>query len=238
MNITKYTTLTAAIIRHNLKIIFAGKFLWFMLAAFTFFAFFMFRQAWDRAEISDATIYNLLLFPCLLLIFYPTVFGIQHDEDSRILEIIFGIPDYRYKVWGIRLLIIYMANYLTLVLFSSIARLLLYPVGVYEMAAQLIFPMLFFGNLAFMFSTLIRSGNGTAVIMILLGLTFFIFMNINPRMNSTYWNIFLNPFSTPANTHPLIWQHTILKNRIFLTVGSAVWLLTGFLNLQKREKFV
>ncbi len=49
------------------------------------------------------------MFPCVLLVFYPAVFGIQNDEDSRILEILFGIPDYKYKVWGVRLLMIYVA---------------------------------------------------------------------------------------------------------------------------------
>ncbi|SEA45009.1 hypothetical protein SAMN05216365_12721 [Porphyromonadaceae bacterium NLAE-zl-C104] len=238
MSIKNYIGLTTKIVRYNLKIIFAGKFFWFLLAAFGFFAFFMFQQAWNRAEINEGSIYGLLLFPCLLLIFYPVVFGIQNDEDNRILEIIFGIPNYRYKVWGVRMLMIYVANYFILVVFAYVARILLYPVNVFEMAAQLIFPMLFFGNLAFMFSTITRSGNGTAVIMIVLGLLFFIFMNANSQIANSYWNVFLNPFSIPDNIHPMIWQNTILKSRLFLIIGGIVWLMVGFLNLQKREKFV
>jgi hypothetical protein len=208
------------------------------LAAFAFFAFFMFQQAWNRAEINEGSIYNLLLFPCLLLIFYPVVFGIQNDEDNRILEIIFGIPNYRYKIWGVRMLMIYVANYFILIIFAYVARLLLYPVNIFEMAFQLLFPMLFFGNLAFMFSTTTRSGNGTAVIMIVFGLAFFIFMNANRQIAHSYWNIFLNPFSIPNDIHPVIWQNTILKSRLFLLIGALVWLMIGFLNLQKREKFV
>ncbi|WP_313382179.1 hypothetical protein [Proteiniphilum saccharofermentans] len=238
MSLKNYIGLTTKIVRYNLKIIFAGKFFWFLLAAFGFFAFFMFQQAWNRAEINEGSIYGLLLFPCLLLIFYPVVFGIQNDEDNRILEIIFGIPNYRYKVWGVRMLMIYVANYFILVVFAYVARILLYPVNVFEMAAQLIFPMLFFGNLAFMFSTITRSGNGTAVIMIVLGLLFFIFMNANSQIANSYWNVFLNPFSIPDNIHPMIWQNTILKSRLFLIIGGIVWLMVGFLNLQKREKFV
>ena len=238
MNLKKHIQLTTNIVQYNLKIIFAGKFLWFLLAAFGFFAFFMFQQAWNRAEINEASIFNLLLFPCLLLIFYPVVFGIQNDEDNRILEIIFGIPNYRYKVWGVRMLMIYVANYFILVVFAYIARILLYPVNIFEMPFQLIFPMLFFGNLAFMFSTITRSGNGTAVIMIVFGLALFIFMNANGQIANSYWNIFLNPFSIPSNIHPIIWQNTILKSRLFLLIGSIVWLMIGFFNLQKREKFV
>jgi hypothetical protein len=198
----------------------------------------MFQQAWNRAEINEGSIYDLLLFPCLLLIFYPVVFGIQNDEDNRILEIIFGIPNYRYKVWGIRMLMVYVADYFILVLFAYVARLLLYPVNVFEMAAQLIFPMLFFGNLAFLFSTVTRSGNGTAVIMIILGLAFFIFMNANGLIRNSFWNVFLNPFSIPRDIHPVIWQNTIFKSRLFLLIGGVVFLMTGLLNLQKREKFV
>jgi len=234
-------------IRYNLKIIFAGKFFWFLLASFAFFAFFMFQLAWNKGEINEAAIYNMLLFPCLLLIFYPVVFGIQNDEDNRILEIIFGIPNYRFKVWGVRMLMVYVANFFILLVFAYIARILLYPVHIAEMAAQLIFPMLFFGNLAFMFSTITRSGNGTAVIMILIGLFLFIFMNTgsggggqNPSSDITnsFWNIFLNPFKIPTNIHPMIWQNTILKSRIFLIVGGVVFLMAGLLMLQKREKFV
>ncbi len=238
MGFKNFIELLGKMVQYNLKIIFAGKFFWFLLAAFGFFAFFMFQQAWNRAEINEGSIYNLLLFPCLLLIFYPVVFGIQNDEDNRILEIIFGIPNYRYKVWGVRMLMVYIANYFILVVFAYVARVLLYPVSIFEMAAQLIFPMLFFGNLAFMFSTITRSGNATAVIMIILGLLSFILISSNSQAATSYWNVFLNPFSIPDNIHPMIWQNTILKNRLFLLVGSIVWLLIGFLNLQDREKFV
>ena len=82
--------------------------------------------------------------PCVLLVFYPAVFGIQNDEDSRILEILFGIPDYKYKVWGVRLLMIYVAIFVILIVFSWLATLLLYPVNLLEMSAQLMFPILFF----------------------------------------------------------------------------------------------
>jgi len=243
----KYITLVSKLIRYNLKIIFAGKFFWFLLASFAFFAFFMFQLAWNRGEINEGAIYGMLMFPCLLLIFYPVVFGIQNDEDNRILEIIFGIPNYRYKVWGLRMLMVYLANFFILLIFAYIARKLLYPVNIAEMAIQLIFPMLFFGNLAFMFSTITRSGNGTAVLMILIGLVLFIFMNSSgggsgqnstANFSNSFWNIFLNPYKTPGNIHPLIWYNTIIKNRIFLIIGGIVFLMIGLLNLQKREKFI
>lgn len=221
---------------YNMKIIFANKFIWFLLAAFIFFAIFMFTAAWNGTVLNEGLMYNLLLFPCILLIFYPTVFGIQNDEDNRILEILFGIPNYKYKVWGIRLLLIYIIIFFTLIVFSYIGNYLLYPISPLGMVAQLMFPALFLGNLAFLVSTITRSGNGTAVIMIILGIA--IFFLSNGYLSSSPWDVLLNPFQIERGLHPAIWETYILQNRIFLIVGSIVWFLFGLLNLQKRERFV
>lgn len=225
------------IVKYNLKIIFAGKFIWFLLAAFVFFAYFSFQIAWNRQVINDGVIYNLLMFPCVLLVFYPAVFGIQNDEDSRILEILFGIPDYKYKVWGVRLLMIYVAIFFILIAFSYLATFLLYPVNPFEMSIQLMFPLVFFGNLAFMFSTITHSGNGTAVLTIILAIILLITGNMD-FIERSFWNILLNPFKVPDNFLPVIWEGLIVKNRIFLLIGGIVWMMIGLLNLQKREKFI
>lgn len=235
MTLKQFISVTPRLVTYNMKIIFAGKFIWFILAAFAFFAFFMFQNAWNRGEINEGIMYEMLLFPSLLLVFYPSVFGIQNDEDNRILEILFGIPDYKYKVWGVRLLMIYLAIFVILIGFSIAGRYLLYPVNPFEMSIQLLFPILFFGNMAFMFSTITRSGNGTAVIMIILSIGMLIF---SEALSKTFWNIILNPFSIPQNVHPVIWENTLIKNRIFLLAGATIWLMIAMLNLQKREKFV
>lgn len=237
MTFNQLIRLLPKVVKYNLKIIFAGKFIWFLLAAFGFFAFFMFQNAWNREEINEGLIYSILMFPCILLIFYPAVFGIQNDEDSRILEILFGIPDYKYKVWGVRLLIIYVAIFAILIVFSYIAIFLLYPVNPLEMSLQLMFPVLFFGNMAFMFSTITRSGNGTAVLMIIIGIALIFVSNTN-NIERSFWNILLNPFRVPDNFHPIIWEGILIKNRIFLLSASLIWMMVGLLNLQKREKFV
>lgn len=237
MTIKQLIQLLPKVVKYNLKIIFAGKFIWFLLAAFVFFAYFMFQSAWNREEINEGLIYNLLIFPCVLLVFYPAVFGIQNDEDNRILEILFGIPDYKYKVWGVRLLMIYVAIFFILVAFSYVATLLLYPVNPFEMSIQLMFPLLFYGNMAFMISTITRSGNGTAVLVIIISIALLFLSNMN-NIERSFWNILLNPFKVPNNFLPIIWEGLIIKSRIFLFLGSIVWMMIGLLNLQKRERFV
>jgi hypothetical protein len=222
-------------IRYNLKIIFAGRFIWFLVSAFAFFLFFAIQTVINRGALTEGTVYNLLIFPGILLIFYPSVFGIQNDDDSRMLEILFGIPNYRYKVWLIRLILIYVLIFLIILLFAAAASVLLYRVDVVEMAYQLMYPIVFMGSLAFMFSTIIKNGNGTAVLMVLIGVALILLQDAVQR---TQWNVFLNPFQIPGNFNEFIWQGLITKNRIFLATGTVVFILYGLYNLQKREKFV
>jgi len=236
MTVKQFIRILPKLAKYNLKIIFAGKFIWFILAGFAFFALFMFQAVWNGSEINEELIYGLLLFPSTLLVFYPSVFGIQNDEDARILELLFGIPNYKYKVWAVRLLMIYVAIFFILLIFSYAAVILLYPANIFEMSIQLMFPILFYGNLAFMFSTITRSGNGTAVIMIIISIALLILTG--SFGSNSYLNILLNPFDSPNDMMPLIWQGIIVKNRIFLLVGSIVWMMIGLLNLQKREKFL
>ena len=226
-------------IRYNLKIIFANRFVWFLLSAFAVFVFLAVQMVLDRNIFADSTIYNLLVFPGILLIFYPSAFGIQNDDDARILEILFGIPDYRYKVWLVRLIMIYLLVYFIILLLSLVASVLLVPVNIFEMAYQLMYPIVFMGAMAFMFSTIIRNGNGTAVVMVLIGVLLLILSGSDDgNFQRSQWNVFLNPLKIPNNMNQVIWQGIIFKNRMFLGVGILIFILYGLFNLQKREKFV
>ena len=235
INIRNRLFILTRMIRYNIKIIFGNRFIWFLIAALAFFIFFSVVTVLDHASISEGTVYNLLVFPGILLIFYPTVFGIQHDDDSRMLEILFGIPNYRYKIWLVRLVMIFLLVFLIILLFSGIASVLLYRINITEISVELMFPIVFLGSMAFMFSTLIKNGNGTAVAMILIGV---VILFLQQSIERTQWNPFLNPFEIPDNLNQVIWEGTIRKNRIFLSIGMVVFVLYGLFNLQKREKFV
>ncbi len=222
-------------IQYNFRIIFGGRFIWFLLAAFAFFAFVAITAVWNGEVPDEEFVYGILIFPAMLLIFYPMTFGIQNDLDAGILEILFGIPDYRYKVWLVRLVLVFVLVFLLLLAFAGVSSIFLTPVNLVEIARQLMFPVLFLGSLAFMFSTIIKNGNGTAVVMVILGVVLLIFSDALQR---TYWNVFLNPLSVPRNMNEVVWEGIVLKNRIFLIVGTLLFTLYGLFNLQKREKFI
>jgi ABC-type transport system involved in multi-copper enzyme maturation permease subunit len=162
-------------------------------------------------------------------------FGIQNDLDAGILEILFGIPDYRYKVWLVRLLLVFVLVFLMMLGLTVMSYYLLTPVSIFELAVQVMFPVYFLGSMAFMFSTIIKNGNGTAVVMVIIGVGLLILSGMFER---TMWNIFLNPFEIPNRLNEMVWQEIAMKNRIFQAVGSLLFILYGLFNLQNREKFL
>ena len=222
-------------VRYNFRIIFGGRFIWFLLAAFAFFVFVAIVSVYEGDVPDEEFVYDILLFPAVLLIFYPMTFGIQNDLDAGILEILFGIPDYRYKVWLVRLVLVFVLVFLLLIGFAGVSYIFLAPVNLFEMTRQIMFPVLFLGSLAFMFSTIIKNGNGTAVVMVIVGVFILV---LSEALERTMWNIFLNPFGVPRNMNETVWEGIALQNRIFLVVGALVFLLYGLFNLQKREKFI
>ncbi len=226
---------TVSLARYNMKIIFGGKFIYFILAAFIFFLVFGTIIALESNDMYIDEIYSLLAFPAILLVFFPSVFGIQSDADQRTLEIIFGIPDYRYKVWLVRYLMILLLVFLLLFPFAGLAYYALLSFPVMKMILHLMVLVLFVSALGFSISTLVRNGNATAVIMVILGLFLLILAD---ELDESKWNIFLNPFATPRDLNEIVWMEIIRQNRIFMGIGSVVLILLGLLNLQKREKFL
>jgi hypothetical protein len=218
-----------------MRIIFGGKFVYFILAALIVFLLFGTIIALEESEIDISEVYGILSFPAILLVFYPSAFGIQNDADQRTLEIIFGIPDYRYKVWLLRLIMVLVMVFILLIPFAAIAYYALISFPFMKMILQLMVLVLFSSTLGFALSTIVRSGNGAAVVMVIMGLAFLI---LSDPLENSKWNIFLNPFRLPGNVNEIIWLETVRQNRIIMAILSLVLLLFGLLNLQNREKFL
>ncbi|MFC2097001.1 hypothetical protein ACFLSI_01575 [Bacteroidota bacterium] len=234
-NIQNILIVAWKLIRYNLKIIFANKFLYFFLAAVMFFILVTLINLFSGSNPTEGSVYYLLFVPGFLLVFYPTTYGIQNDLDSRMLEIIFGIPNYRYKVWLLRLIQIYIIVSINLLFLCFLSSLAIVRIPVFEMVYQLMFPIFMIGSLSFMFSTVIKSGNGAGVVVIII-LTF-LFILADPLQESKF-NIYLNPFEIPREVNETIWKMTSFYNRLILIIISILANLIGLYNLQKREKFV
>lgn len=237
MSVFKTVKSFARLSAYNMRIIFSGKFIWFLLVGLALFFFLMFTAASRGSTLSHGMVYSQLIIPGLLLVFYPACFGIQNDAGHRILELLFGIPNYMYKVWLFRLVMIYVEVYLILVAYAFLARILLYPVQPFSMAAQLMIPVMLFGNLAFLYSTLIRNGNAAAVLSILTVILALILASL-PLVKNKVWDVTINPYEEPENINAAIWSLILLKNRLLMVVSGIVFLMSGLLGLQNRGKFL
>jgi len=122
-----------------------------------------------------------------------------------------------------------------MLLFTYLSSVLIVKFQVVKVTAQVMMPVIFLGMMAFMLSTVIRNGNGTAVIMIIFGL---IFMILSESLSKSQWNVFLNPYEAPWDVNETTWAIITFKNRIILVVGTVIFLLAALFNLQKREKFM
>ncbi|MBD3166041.1 hypothetical protein GF324_05555 [bacterium] len=232
--LTNTATLVTSLIRYNLKVIFGGKFPYFLLAATTVFVLFALLNLASTQSQSMSAFY-LILMPGILLVFYPATFGIQNDVSSRMIEILFGIPNYRYKVWLFRLMLIFAVVFLMLLVYALVYALAMGRTPVLALTMHIMAPVIFIGSLAFCVSTIARSGNGTAVVMVIISLGFWLMQG---QLGNTAYNPFLNPFVTPDDMNVAVWADITVKSRIYLLVGSLIAILWGLFNLQKRERFL
>ncbi len=226
---------TIRLVKYNLKIIFGNKFIYFLGASVLFYLLITTIAIFSDSNSELSSAYYQLIFPGILLVFFPTTFGIQNDEDARILEILFGIPNYRYKVWLMRLLIIFIMVYVMMVIFSFLNSYILVELPVFKLSFHLIFVIIFFGTLGFLFSTLVKNGNGSAVLMVIVGLVFW-FLHLS--LGTSKWNVFLNPFDLPDGVSEMIYRNIIFQNKLIIVSASIVAILWGLINLQKRERFI
>jgi len=227
---------TGHFVEYNIRIIFGSKFVYFLLfAVFFFAAILLFNLLVEKRIPDEAIFYYILIIPAVSVVLYPSAYGVQTDQDIRILEVLFGIPDYRYKVWLIRLGLVFFIAFLIVFILSFICHVLIIDVRAFKMAGQLMFPTVFCGCLAFMMSTWFKNGTGAAVVLVILLVAFFILQDF---FEDRSWYLYLNPFRDSGTMNQLAWDRAILRNRLYLGGLSALFLLFGLYNLQNREAFL
>ena len=182
-----------------------------------------------------ATIYYFLLVPGTLLVFYPAAYSVQSEVDAGMLETLFGIPDYRYKVWLARQVVQQIIVALLLSMLAWLCQVALADFAISAMVFHLMFPLLFLGSVGFMLASTIRNGNGAAAVLVVVVLFAWIFGV--EALQGSRWNLFHNPFEQAESYVVIVQQATTFHNRVYLLAGSVLATLGGLLRLQRRERF-
>ncbi len=227
--------LAASMVKYNLQIIFANKFVYFMLAAIAFYLLVTTIMLFNDRMPGEKDIFTTLLFPGLLILFYPVIFNIQNDKDSRMLEIIFSIPNYRYKIYMLRFFISIFLLAAIMFAMTAFSVFAIVHVPIFYMVYEVMYPLFFIASFSFLLATLIKNASGAAVVVVLFGLFFWVMAG---ALQFSKWNLFLNPFNIPSDISYNIWVNIVFQNRVMLVIGSVISLLWTLINLQKREKFV
>jgi hypothetical protein len=222
-------------VQYNIKIIFANRFIYFLTASIIIFLAFTIGNLLTGGAMQVEDAFGVITLSGALILFYPLTFGIQSDKDARTLEIIFGIPDYRYRVWLMRNLLIYLIALIIIIFLSWLINISLVEFNPFKMGIQVLFPLFFMGMFSFFLSTVTRSGNATAVIVIIASIAMILFAS---DLKLGYWNVFFNPYKVPSNANPIAFEMLAFKNKAFLAAGGIVFLLGGLFKLQEREKFL
>jgi hypothetical protein len=226
----------AAFLRYNALHIFGGRFVIFLgLALGLFFLVLLIGLLGRGGTPNSERLYNYLLAPGILLVFYPSVYGIQRDQDTRMVETLFGIPDYRYKVWLTRLVTLYIIIAFLMFALVLLCRIALADFPVWRMVSHVMMPIIFLGSLAFFISAQTTSGNVSAVIMVIFLMFFWV---LGDEIQNSSWYLFHNPFRSAEALMSVLWAQTTFYNRLYLILGSVIATLFALLRLQKREKFI
>jgi hypothetical protein len=208
----------AAFIRYNALHIFGGRFVVFLGLALGLFFLVLFIGLLGRSGPPNSErLYNYLLAPGILLVFYPSVYGIQRDQDTRMVETLFGIPDYRYKVWLTRLVTLYIIIAVMMFALVVLCRITLADFPVWRMVFHVMMPVIFLGSLAFFISAQSSSGNVTAVIMVIFLMFFWV---LGDELQNSSWFLFHNPFRSAEALRSVLWAQTTFYNRLYLILGS------------------
>lgn len=222
--------------RYNAANVFSGRAIYFMiLASAVFLAVVVLNLISRSSAFTSQKIYDLLLVPGILLVFYPAVFAIQNDKDAGMIETLLGIPDYRYKIWLARYLTLYVLAAALLFLLAVFCRwgVVNFPLG--KMVLELMVPVVFVGSLSFFVASQTGSGFATAVIMVVVVLFFWLFRGL---LAGSPWYLFHNPFASLNEVQNLVLAKTTIANRLYFISGSILLTMLALLRLQKREKLI
>jgi len=183
----------------------------------------------------DEALFVLVELPGTVLGIYLTMDLVAKERDRHTLEVLFSTASSHYTVWTIRMLSVYFALLVTLLIMSTISYFFFAEFPFVWGGLNAFLPAFLIANLTFYFSVFTRSANAAG--MLALGFVILVLMSYE-GLQGTNWDLFLKPFEVPASGDDPVWAEKMLINRLSVFITGVTLLFLALRRMEHREKLL
>lgn len=220
------------------KILFSGKFYYFMgfiILWVTFFIVIIHFVEGAEPFNQDEIFYILNFVPMIVMSLYVSMTLVSYEKDNFTIETIFSVPGSPYKVWSYKLAVMFM-----ILVFLQMTLILMSYIFIADFQISVMFihafvPVFFIANLNFYFSTVLKSGIAAGLVTLIV---LFICLLLGPAIDDSPWFLYLSPYNKPFDLDTMIWNERLLYNKIGVASLGVVFMYRGLSRLRKREPFI
>ncbi len=220
------------------KILFGGKFFYFLFAAAVFIGIVIFVNYADEEE-SPLTLAQslivLMMLPMSVLAVYLSMIIIPQEKEMRTIETLFSMPGSRYRIWLVKIAVMFVFLSIFLVLFESLTFFLVTDLDFFETFWHVMPSVYFLSGLTFYFSVKTKSSNAAGM---LTGLVVFFIVIFADPLHRTPYFLYLNPYDKPRAIDPSLWSKYVFQNHIGLFAIGTLFFYFGLNKLLQRERIV
>ncbi|MFC2173626.1 ABC transporter permease [Acidobacteriota bacterium] len=229
-----------SLFRLCLKLTFSRRFLFFVIGTLTWFALrigWSYQQQSQGNEPMDVTdvLNGVLALPGIILVVIMSMQTVTFERDNRTLEVLYCMPGSRFSIWIIKMLTLYLAVFIDMLLLAGLSYLFVADFNVVAMAFHAMFPLLVFGAMTLLFSLIFKSGNAAGMLAIIVIIITII--TAGGWYRSPYFP-FINPFNPPSDIDPWEWFTLVLQNRILMVGIASVLIFISLRLLDSRERLL
>lgn len=222
----------------NVKLLFSNRFFYFILGIILYFGIVTFINYLTEPgdQIVGENVYiAIIVLPFLVLTVFLSSFILPSEMENNTIESLFSISGSIYKVWLIKIAVMYVALSLLILFLEILTYFMITDFKILNTYFQSLFPLYFTGGMTFYFAVRFRSN---AVGAILSGIVLLMFLFLSEPLYQTKFYLYLNPMENPRNINGYVWSRTIIENRIGMVLFGSILYYLGLSKVKFREKFI
>jgi len=227
-----------SLIKLNTKVLFSNKFLYFLIGIFLYFGVVCtinyFTDPGDYIK-GEHIYIAVLLVPMIILTVFLSALIVPSEIESNTIESLFSVSGSIYKVWIIKIVVMYISLSLLLLILEILSYFMIADFPILKNFVMSLFPLYFIGGMTFFFASKYRS---TGVAGIISGIVLLIFMFLAEPLEHSRFFLYLNPMITPRDINNYVWTRTVIENRIGMVIFGSFFYYLGLSRLKFKEKYI